>query len=339
MMEARYYKTVGSDKTQCMLCPRGCVINQGKYGLCGVRKNIKGKLYALTYGKVSSVAVDPIEKKPLYHFYPGKSTLSIGTFGCNMLCKHCQNWEISHQKADEDGAGLQDLPPEKLIKLTKEKGCDILVWTYNEPSIWFEYILDSAKLAKKEGILTVMVTSGMINKEPLKELLPYIDAYRLDIKGFSEEFYENLTGARALHNALENALLAYDVGVHVEIITNIIPNWNDADEHFEGLSKWIVDNLSPDVPWHLTAYHPSNKLDEVPTPVKTLERGMKIGHEKGLYYIYIGNVIGHFGQDTVCPGCHRTLIERKGFQISCNHIVDGRCGYCGYKIASYQGEE
>ncbi len=339
MKEAMYYEPSEHGMVLCNLCPRNCVIPEGLTGFCGVRKNISGKLYALTYEMVTSIAIDPIEKKPLYHFYPGTRTMSIGTFGCNMRCKHCQNWDISHQTATESSNGMSRLQPKELIRLTKEKGCGALAWTYNEPSIWFEYLLETAKLAKKEGILTVMVTSGMINQPPLKELIGHIDAYRLDIKGFTEKFYKDLTGKAILNNVLENALLAYRAGSHLEIITNVIPNWNDSDEHFDGLSKWIVKNLSKETPWHLTAYYPNNKLTEPPTPTSTLERGMEIGLENGLEYIYIGNIPGHTGQNTVCPKCKSMLVNRIGFGVTENHIVKGRCDSCGHEIKSYKGKD
>lgn len=339
MKEAMIYESIGHEMVHCHLCPHNCVIPEGKTGFCGVRQNKKGKLYALTYEMVTSAAIDPIEKKPLYHFYPGTPTMSVGTFGCNMRCKHCQNWEISHHKATENGDGMQRLSPEALVRLTKDRECGALAWTYNEPSIWFEYILDTAKLAKKEDILTVMVTSGMINPPALKALLKYIDAYRLDVKGFTEEFYQNLTGRAVLKNVLENGLIAYNAGVHIEIITNVIPNWNDSDEQFDGLSKWIVNNMNPDIPWHLTAYHPDNKLTEPPTPVSTLERGKEIGHKNSLKYIYVGNIPGHIGQNTFCPECSRTLIDRVGFGVGENHIIKGCCEFCGYEIKSYRGPD
>ena len=339
MKEAMFYESKDDNNVQCHLCPHNCIVSDGKLGFCGVRQNKDGKLYALTYEMVTSVAIDPIEKKPLYHFYPGTPTMSIGTFGCNLRCKHCQNWEISCHNATEDGVGMKKLSSEKLIRLIKDRGCGALAWTYNEPGIWIEYILDTVKLTRKESILTVMVTSGMINPPVLKTLLNYIDAYRLDIKGFSETLYKKLTGKEVLKNVLENALLAYKAGVHIEIITNVIPHWNDSEEQFDGLSKWIVNNMNPDIPWHLTAYYPSNKLNEPPTPVTTLDRGKEIGHKNGLKYIYVGNVPGHTGQNTICPGCHKTLIDRIGFGIGENHIIKGRCEYCGYEIKGYRGPD
>lgn len=339
MKEAMLYERIGHETVQCRLCPHNCVIPDGGTGYCGVRKNRDGTLFALTYGRVASVAIDPIEKKPLYHFYPGSPIFSIGTFGCNMRCKHCQNWELSHHGANEKGEGLKELTPEALIAMVKRNRCKALAWTYNEPSIWFEYVLESAKLARQEGILTVLVTSGMINPPALKMLLKYLDAYRLDVKGFTEEFYERLTGNRVLANVLENGIIAHEAGAHVEIVTNVIPNWNDTDEQFDRLSRWIIERLGAHVPWHVTAYHPYHEVTEPPTPVSTLERARRIGTANGLQYVYIGNVPGHTGQNTLCPGCGRTLIDRVGFGVGENHIKKGCCEYCGCRITGYRGPD
>jgi pyruvate formate lyase activating enzyme len=339
MKEELLYEKLSHKMVHCHLCPHDCVIPEGKTGYCGVRKNSDGTLYALTYGKVVSIAIDPIEKKPLNHFYPGASAFSIGTFGCNMRCKHCCNWTISHHTATEEGLDLHDLSPEEAVQMAKDRECEVLAWTYNEPSIWFEFVLDTAKLAKEAGLLTVMVTSGMISPPALKTLLNYIDAYRLDIKGFTEEFYERLTGSPVLKHILENALIAFRSGVHVEIITNIIPNWNDSDEQLNGLARWIVDNLDAETPWHVTRYHPENKLTEPSTPTETLERAKEIGHKNGLKYVYIGNVPGHPGQNTTCPECSKVLIDRAGFSIGENHILKGCCQFCGYKIGHYRGPD
>ncbi len=339
MKEALLYEKLAHEMVHCHLCPHECVIPEGKTGYCGVRKNVEGSLYALTYGKVISIAIDPIEKKPLNHFYPGASAFSIGTFGCNMRCQHCQNWEISHRGATEDGDQLRKLSPEQAVAMAKERNCEVIAYTYNEPSIWFEYILDTSKLARKEGLFNVLVTSGMINPPALKTLLNFTDSYRLDIKGFTEEFYQRLTGSAVLAQVLENALIAFEAGAHIEIITNIIPNWNDSDEQLDGLSRWIVDNLGPDIPWHVTRYHPYCKLREPTTPVETLDRAREIGFKNGLRYIYVGNVPGHPGQNTLCPGCGKTLIDRTGFAIGVNHIVRGCCEFCGCKIGHFRGPD
>ena len=336
MKEAAYYKKLDKQKVECTLCPHNCVIGEGKTGYCGVRKNISGKLYALTYGKVASIALDPIEKKPLYHFYPGERTLSLGTFGCNLHCKHCQNWQISHRGARENDPELQSLSPGEAVELAKKRDCRIIVFTYNEPSIWFEYILETGKLASKENIFIVLVTAGLINPEPLKELIPYIDAYRLDIKGFNEDFYKRLTGNRILKDVLSSALIVFEAGIHIEIITNIIPGWNDSDDELNGLSKWIVNNMAPEIPWHVTAYHPYLDMTAPSTPVSTLERAKKIGQQNGLKFVYIGNVPGHHAQNTICPKCLKTLISRIGFGTVDNKIKNGKCMYCGYEFKMYR---
>jgi pyruvate formate lyase activating enzyme len=337
--EALLYEQIGHQMVHCHLCPHECVIPEGRTGFCGVRKNVEGRLYALTYGRVASIAIDPIEKKPLYHFYPGAPTMSVGTYGCNMRCKHCQNWEISHHAATELGEGMTELSPQDMVALTLSRGCDVLAWTYNEPSIWFEYILDAARLAREAGIKTVMVTAGMINTPALKALLTHIDAYRLDVKGFTEEFYQRLTGTPVLKQVLENGITAHRAGAHVEVVTNVIPNWNDTDEQFHGLARWIVENLSTETPWHVTAYHPDNKLTEPPTPVSTLDRAREIGLSSGLRYVYVGNIPGHPAQDTICPGCDSVLIDRQGFGIGANNVVRGSCRFCGYRLGVYRGPE
>lgn len=339
MKEALLYKKLAADRVRCQLCPHDCVIPAGKTGYCGVRKNVEGTLYALTYGKVIATAVDPIEKKPLYHFFPGASVFSIGTFGCNLRCQHCQNWDISHCGATEEDDQLQDLSPQQAVATAKAHKCKIIAYTYNEPSLWYEYLLDATKLARIEGISNVLVTSGMINPPALERLLKYTDSYRLDIKGFSEDLYQRLTGSAVLARVRENALTAFKAGVHIEIVTNIIPGWNDSTEQLDGLSRWIVDNLGPDVPWHVTRYHPYHKLSEPMTPIESLNHAREVGFKNGMRYIYVGNVPGHPGQNTLCPGCGKILIDRTGFAIGENHIVKGCCEYCNYSIGHYCGSD
>lgn len=256
-----------------------------------------------------------------------------------MRCQHCQNWETSHLGVNENGNGLKDLSPENVVTMARNYDCEVIAWTYNEPSIWFEYILDTLKLTRPAELQSVMVTSGMINPPALKTLLNYLDAYRLDVKGFTEEFYKRLTGASVLKNVLDNALLAKEAGVHIEIVTNIIPNWNDSDAEFKGLSQWIVKNLGKGIPWHVTAYHPEYHVTEPPTPVATLERAKEIGHQNGLEYVYVGNIPGHPGQNTHCPECRETLIDRVSFGIGENHIVKGSCSFCGHKVECYRGPD
>lgn len=338
MYEALFYEKMKQAGVHCHLCPHECSIPEGALGRCGIRRNRGGILYAMTYGKIVSSAIDPVEKKPLNHFYPGSSTYSLGSIGCNLHCIHCQNWQISHPMGFGTEMQLDDLAPPDAIRAAKANNCRALVWTYNEPSIWIEYVLDCAKLARDEGLLTVLVTSGMINPLPLKSLLEWTDAYRLDIKGFSDDFYQRLTGSRVLQQVLDSARIAYAAGVHIEIVTNVIPNWNDSDEQLRGLARWIVENLSADVPWHVTRYYPYYKLSEPPTPILTLERAREIGRQEGLNYVYVGNVPGHPAEKTHCPDCGKLLIDRSGYSIAVNHIVHGECGFCGHKIGHYRGD-
>lgn len=339
MKEALYYSKLQDGRVHCTLCPHECRIAEGKTGYCGVRKNMGGSLYALTYARVVSVCVDPIEKKPLNHFYPGSSAFSIGTFGCNMRCLHCQNWQISHHCADESGEGLAELSPEQAVALALERRCEVIAYTYNEPSIWIEYVLETSRLARGMGLKNVLVTSGMINPEPLRDLLACTDAYRLDIKGFTEDFYKRLTGIAVLGRVLENAKAAFAAGAHIEIITNLIPHWNDSDEQLNGLSRWIVQNLGPEIPWHVTRYFPYYKMNEPQTPMATLDRARDIGLKNGLHHVFVGNVPGHPAQGTKCHSCHKTLIDRAGYSLGKIHIAKGCCAFCGTALGHYRDRD
>jgi len=233
---------------------------------------------------------------------------------------------------------LDFISPADAVLKAQENNCRAIVWTYNEPSIWIEYVLDCAKLARAAGLKTVLVTAGVINSAPLKALLKWTDAYRLDIKGFSEDFYQRLTGSRFLKQILVNARTAYDSGAHIEIVTNVIPNWNDSDEQLRGLARWIVENLSCDVPWHVTRYYPYYQMTEPSTPIETLDRARMIGIEEGLKYVYVGNVPGHPAEKTVCVDCGEVLIDRSGYKVSVNNTVRGSCKFCRARIGHYQGD-
>ncbi len=335
MKEALFYERADRNAVRCRLCPHECVVAEGRTGTCGVRLNRGGRLWALTYGRVAAAAVDPIEKKPLYHFYPGARTFSVGTFGCNLRCKHCQNWHISHRRASEAEAELSNLSPEELVSAAVAQRCSAIAWTYNEPSIWIEYVLEGARLAHRRGLRTVLVTSGVINPAPLRALLNHIDAYRLDIKGFSEDFYARLTGSRVLDTVLQNALTARQADAHLEIVTNVIPNWNDSDEQLGGLSSWIAQNLGPETPWHVTAYHPAHQVTEPPTPRETLIRAREIGAENGLKHIYLGNLPSLEDENTRCPECGRTIIRRSALRLEALELIRGRCKHCGYRLGRY----
>ncbi len=336
MKEAAFWCQEGN-AVRCTLCPHFCLIEEGKNGFCGARGVRDKKLYALTYGKIAASAFDPIEKKPLYHFYPGHKTFSIGGLGCNLRCRHCQNWHISCCDVGGRLTGMDEISPADAVTLACDNGCESLVWTYNEPSIWYEYILDTAPLAQLAGLKTVMVTAGMINPDPLQTLLPHIDAYRLDLKGFSGDFYRWLTGIDCLDQILENARAAYAAGCHVEIVTNLIPGHNDDEVQLRGLARWIVQNLSANIPWHLTAYYPNHDLKVAATTTSALERGVEIGLEEGLSQIYIGNLPGHESQHSYCVGCRAGLIMRNGFQIIENRVVNSCCPECGIGFENYRG--
>ncbi|MFA5840027.1 MAG: AmmeMemoRadiSam system radical SAM enzyme [Candidatus Margulisiibacteriota bacterium] len=293
MKEALFYKQLEADKVKCQLCPWNCHISPDHVGFCGVRKNIGGKLFSLIYGRPSSMAVDPIEKKPLFHFHPGTKVFSMGTWGCSMRCGHCQNWHISRVSADlEEG---EYVSPEQAIGLAKEYGCQGIAWTYNEPTIWFEYTLDCAKLAKQAGLYTVYVTNGYISFEALDAIAPYLDAFRVDIKGFTEEVYFKLTKVKDFKPVLEAAERALKKwSMHVEIVTNIIPTLNDDTKQLKGIANWIVEKLGPDVPWHVTRFFPYLEYSHLsPTAIETLEKARQIGLKAGLKYVYVGNVPEH----------------------------------------------
>jgi pyruvate formate lyase activating enzyme len=341
MQEGLLYDKRPDGKVRCRVCPRLCVIAEGKLGTCKTRTNEGGKCYTLIYGKVCSVAADPIEKKPLFHFHPGTMCLSLGTLGCNMRCLHCQNWQIAHADAIKDSEQLQDLPPEKIPYIAEKADCQGVAWTYNEPTIWLEYALDGARACHESGLYTVFVTNGYITAEALDIIAPHLDAYRVDIKGLRPETYKFLAKIKEvapIFEAAETAMHRY--GCHVEIVTNIIPTVNDDEETLKGIADWIAGKLSVKTPWHVTRFHPYLELSHLPsTPIATLERAMEIGHAAGLEFVYIGNVPGHGGENTICPNCHRLVIRRDGYQLGKIEVKEGRCMFCGEDLNIIQAPE
>ncbi len=333
-------------RVRCRLCPRLCLIFPGKSGYCGVRQNVDGTLYTLIYGRASSVNVDPIEKKPLFHFYPGSLVYSLGSIGCNMRCIHCQNWQISHVvpvkslKDEEIFNMIEDIPtryisPEEAIAAAVAEGCKGIAWTYNEPTIWFEYTLDCARLAKQKGLYTVYVSNGYITEEALDMIGPYLDAFRVDVKGFSNDFYRKLAQVpnwETILTAAERAKKKWNM--HVEIVTLVIPTWNDDDAQLKSIADWVVDSLGDRTPWHVTRFVPYLELQNLPTtPIETLERARQIGIDAGLKHVYIGNVPGHPAENTYCPNCKRLLVRRVGYEIGeYNLTADGKCSFCGERI-------
>jgi pyruvate formate lyase activating enzyme len=330
--EAILYEKLKNKKVKCNVCQRRCVIPEGKTGWCMTRVNEGGTLYSLIYGEVSSISVNPIEKKPVFHFYPGSRWLSLGSLGCNFRCPGCQNWQIAHWK----GGGTEEveyISPEKEINLAVEHGCFGISWTFNEPTIWLEYTIDSAKLAKAQGLYTNYVTNGFITVEAFDMLSPFLDVWRVDIKGFSDETYHRVGYIKGFRGILEITERAKKYGMHVEVVTNVTPGFNDSDEELRGIASWIKNNLGPETPWHVTRFYPYLKLSHLtPTPISTLENAWSIGKEEGLWYVYLGNVPGHKWENTYCHNCGELLIERDVFEIIKNTIKDGRCQQCNTLI-------
>ncbi|MHB1003104.1 MAG: AmmeMemoRadiSam system radical SAM enzyme [Thermoleophilia bacterium] len=332
--EGLLYDQRPDGKVKCRVCPRLCVIAEGKLGICRTRQNIGGRCHTLIYGKVVSLAADPVEKKPLFHFHPGSLCLSLGTLGCNMRCLHCQNWQIAHADALEDGAQLRYLPPEKIPVAAANSNCQGVAWTYNEPSIWLEYALDGARACHENGLYTVFVTNGYITTEALDIIAPHLDAYRVDIKGFRPETYDFLArvkDAQPIFDATVNA--RHKHGCHVEIVTNVIPTVNDDEETLKSIAAWIVKELGKETPWHVTRFIPYLELSHLaPTPIETLERAAAIGRAAGLDFVYVGNVPGHPGENTICPRCGRVAIRRDGYALSEVNVREGYCAFCGEEL-------
>jgi pyruvate formate lyase activating enzyme len=330
MHEARQYARLENSAVKCSLCSHRCAINDGKHGICGVRWNEKGVLDAKTYGRISAEAVDPIEKKPLFHFLPGTLSYSLGSIGCNFHCKHCQNWHISRAGFDE--AHLRSLSPEEGVRRARESGCASISWTYNEPTIWHEYTLDMGTLARKEGLGTIYVTNGYITEEALRELSPMLGAYRVDIKAFTDDFYKKTCGAH-LQPVLDSSMLARELGMHVETVTLVIPGLNDSMEEQTSLIRWVIENLGPETPMHFSAFHPDYQMtDRGATPVATLEKIYLKAKELGLRFPYLGNVYHNPYENTFCPACGATLIERRGFSSRFVDLDGQQCRNCGEKI-------
>jgi len=315
---------------QCELCPKMCLIEPGQSGECRVRINIDGVLRTVVYGYPCSIHIDPIEKKPLFHFLPGTKILSLATVGCNLHCKNCQNWEIS-QANPEDSQALV-CPPQKLVELTKQYHCLSLAYTYTDPIIFYEYTYDTAKLAKSSGLHNVLVTAGYINEEPWKRLLKYVDAANIDLKGISEDFYVRVCSGtlKPVQDALVTAKAS---GILVEVTNLIIPTLNDKPEQIRKLTRWVKVNLGGDTPMHFSRFFPRYKMRHLPpTSLKTLDIAREIAMSEGLNFVYIGNILSEHGQNTYCPGCNSLLIERSGYTILQNRLREGCCPDCGKEI-------
>lgn len=316
----------------CELCPFRCFLPEGSRGICRVRMNIGGKLKTLVYGQPVSVHIDPIEKKPVYHMFPGSRIFSLATVGCNLRCSFCQNWEISQCNPEEAKGAGQIMTPEEVVAAAIESGCKSIAYTYSEPVVFYEYVLDIAKLAKQKGLRNVLVTAGYINKEPLKKLAPYFDVIKIDLKGFNEQFYRKVVGGD-LKYVLAALKELRDLGVFTEVVNLIVPSLNDDMKEIAKMCKWVYDNLGPDTPIFFSRFTPQYRLGNLPaTPIETLENARRIAMDTGLRYVYLGNVPGHPGENTYCPGCGRVLIRRYGYDILENNIKNARCVFCGKEI-------
>ncbi len=327
---AKFWKKIEDKKIQCSLCNHNCKIDNGELGICNVRKNENGELFTLIYGSTSSMAADPIEKKPLYHFHPGTNAFSMGTVGCNFKCEHCQNYGIS--TAPSDYFHIQDITPEQVVEYAKKYGCEGVAWTYNEPTIWHEFSYDSSKLVKKAGLYTCYVTNGFIREEPLKEISPYLDAMNIDVKAFSEDFYKKICKAR-LEPVLNTCILAKKLGIHIELTYLIIPSYNDSTEEIKKFCNWIMDVLGDDTPVHFSRFHPDHKMTNVAmTPMDTMTGAYEIARKSGILYVYLGNVPSGEYENTVCPKCGNTCVRRYGFSISIDGLKNGKCSKCGTSL-------
>ncbi len=330
MHEAMFYKKLENNFVQCELCARNCKLAPGQTGVCRVRKNIDGKLYSLNYAHPVSVAIDPIEKKPLFHFHPGSETLSIATVGCNFRCKFCQNWEISQTGQEE--ISTETVEPEKIVQMCLEENCQGISYTYTEPTIFYEYAYDTAKIAHKEGLYNVFVSNGYINKEPLKKISKYLDAMNMDLKAFTDKYYQELCGVPSIEPVKETARNCKKFGIHLEITNLIIPGYNDNETELRKLSEFVL-SLGKETPLHFSRFFPHYKMLETPkTPVDILERAREIAKEVGLEYVYIGNVFGNEGENTYCPNCGALLIERTGYNIKFVNLEGKKCKKCGHEI-------
>ena len=330
--EAMLWRSLEGGKVDCFLCAHRCQVAAGKFGVCGVRENREGKLVTRVYGEVIAAHIDPIEKKPLYHFLPGTTSFSIATIGCNFRCPFCQNWQISQAgKKDKGFGGGQPLSPEEIVRAARTRGCRSISYTYTEPTIFFEYAYDTSKLAREAGLANVFVTNGYMTAEALRLIQPYLDAANVDLKAFQEETYKKVCGAR-LGPVLDSIRLMRELGIWVEVTTLVVPGMNDGNEELAAIARFIA-SVSPEIPWHISRFHPDYKYTQTPaTPIERLRKAAALAREAGLKFIYVGNVWGE-SEVTICPQCGKDLIRRSGFSVEENKIKGGKCSFCGSPIA------
>ena len=331
MREAMLYEKLEGEKVHCNLCAHRCLILPEKKGVCGVRENREGTLYSLAYGKAIAANIDPIEKKPLFHFQPGTSSFSLATAGCNFRCKFCQNWDISQLSKSWEGEfpGF-DLSPEEIVKKAIENNCASIAYTYTEPTIFFEYAYDTAKLAQKEGLKNVFVTNGYQTKETIEKMIGVIDAANIDLKSFRDKYYREICGAR-LEPVLEAIKLMHKARIWIELTTLIVPEQNDSEEELTDIAEFIA-GIDKNIPWHISRFHPNFQMtDSYPTPLETLEKAAEIGKKAGLNFVYLGNIPGHALESTYCPNCGEKVIERFGYSTK-NRLDGNLCPRCAHEI-------
>jgi pyruvate formate lyase activating enzyme len=318
-------------KVECLLCPKRCQLVEGERGDCKVRLNLEGRLKTLVYGKVCAAHIDPIEKKPLFHVLPGSGSFSVATAGCNLHCKFCQNWEISQREPEE--TNNFDMSPQRTVQLAGNYGCRTIAYTYSEPIVFYEYMLDTARLARQSAIRNVWVTAAFIEKKPLEELCQYIDAANIDIKSIKDQYYSEICFGR-VKPVLDAITTAARMGVFIELTNLVIPTLNDSEEEIAELSRWIVSNVGAEVPLHFSRFHPTYQMTNLPpTPVETLMRARRTAQAEGLEYVYVGNVPGTEADHTYCPKCRTMVIEREGYRVVRNLVgEDGNCDVCGHRI-------
>ncbi len=332
MKEAMFYDREEGAQVRCGLCRFNCLIKDGARGICRVRENQHGTLYTLVYGKLCAEHVDPIEKKPLFHVMPGSRSYSIATMGCNFHCEHCQNYGISQISRDAQIQGVESTPQE-IVNRALRSNCSSISYTYTEPTIFYEFAYDTARLARDAGLKNIFVTNGYISKEALAAIAPFMDAANIDLKGFSEGFYRDVVHAR-LSEVLDSIIEYKMEGIWIELTTLIIPGLNDSDRELKELADFIVANLGVDTPWHVSQFYPTFRLTDRPrTPVESLKRAYDIGRASGLRYVYMGNVPGENGENSFCPACSALLIKRHAFSVINNRINNGACPDCGALIA------
>jgi pyruvate formate lyase activating enzyme len=328
--EAMFYEKDHGGSVRCLLCPRECVIADGKRGFCRNRENREGKLYTLVYGKPSVVDIGPIEKAPLYHFIPGHFRLCLTCPSCNLRCRYCQNWHLSQSSSEEQNCSF--CTPEEAVKQAQSHNLNSISFTYTEPTVYYEYLYDISSIARSRGMKTSIVSNGYIQREPLLKLLTVLDAVKIDLKGFSEEFYEEVSSA-TLKPVLESLITVKRENVWLEIVNLIVPTLNDDPKMIDQMCQWIKENLGQDTPLHFTRFFPNHKLTHLsPTRISTLESAYEIAKRNGLRYVYIGNVPGHIHNSTFCPSCHRKVVGRTHFDVIEMSLMDGKCKFCGFSI-------